>query len=208
LARYTGPVCRLCRREGMKLFLKGAKCLTDRCPLEVRNFPPGQHGQRRAKVTEYGVRLREKQKLRRMYGIMERQFKNYFYKAAKMPGVTGDNLIKLLERRLDNVVYRMGFASSRRDARQLVFHGHIMVNGKKVDIPSYLLKPGDVVEVREKSKNLLRIQEALELAEHRGEYPWLGVDKEAKKGVFKAIPEREDVPVPVDVRLIVELYSR
>lgn len=208
MARYTGPVCRQCRREGIKLFLKGTKCLTDKCPLEHRNYPPGQHGQRRVKVTEYGVRLREKQKLRRLYGVLERQFRNYFYRATRMPGLTGENLVKLLERRLDNVVYRMGFASSRKEARQMVRHGHFMVNGRKVNIPSYLVKPGDVIEVRDKSKELVRIQESLELAEHRGTYPWLEVDAEAKRGVFKAVPQFEDIPLPVDVSLIVELYSK
>jgi small subunit ribosomal protein S4 len=208
LARYTGAVCRLCRREGVKLFLKGAKCLTDKCPLEHRNYPPGQHGQRRVKVTEYGIRLREKQKLRRIYGIMERQFRSYFYRATRMPGLTGENLVKLLESRLDNVVYRLGFGSSRREARQLVLHGHFLVNGRKVNIPSYLLKPGDVIEVREKSKDLVRIQESLELAENRGLLPWLDLDVEAKRGVFRASPQFEDIPLQVDVSLIVELYSR
>jgi small subunit ribosomal protein S4 len=208
LARYTGPVCRQCRREGIKLFLKGIKCLTDKCPLEHRNYPPGQHGQRRVKVTEYGVRLREKQKLRRLYGVLERQFRNYFYRATRMPGLTGENLVKLLERRLDNVVHRMGFASSRKEGRQMVRHCHFMVNGRKVDIPSYLVKPGDVVEVRDRSKELVRIQESLELAEHRGAYSWLEVDAEAKRGVFKTVPQFEDIPLPVDVSLVVELYSK
>ncbi len=208
MARYTGSVCRLCRREGEKLFLKGTKCVTDKCPLEHRNFPPGQHGRRRGKVTEYGIRLREKQKMKRIYGLMETQFKNYFYKASRMKGLTGENLIILLERRLDNTVYRMGFASSRREARQLVRHGHFRVNGRKVNIPSYLLRPNDVVEVKEKSKSLVRIKESLEVAEHRGTIPWVEVDPEKMKGVFKVVPRREDVPLPINESLIVELYSK
>ncbi len=208
MGRYTGSVCRLCRREGVKLFLKGSKCMTDKCPLEKRNYPPGQHGRRRVKLSEYGIRLREKQKLRRIYGVSESQFRKYFEIASRQKGLTGENLIKLLERRLDNVVYRMGFATSRRDARQLVAHGHIMVNGRKVDIPSYLVKPGDVIEVKEKSKNLERIKNAVEMAEFRGVPSWMEVDYENLKGVFKAVPERSEIQIPVNETLIVEFYSK
>ncbi len=208
MGRYTGSVCRLCRREGVKLFLKGSKCMTDKCPLEKRNYPPGQHGRRRVKLSEYGIRLREKQKLRRIYGVSESQFRKYFEIASRQRGLTGENLIKLLERRLDNVVYRMGFATSRRDARQLVAHGHIMVNGRKVDIPSYLVKPGDVIEVKEKSKNLERIKNAVEMAEFRGVPSWMEVDYENLKGVFKAVPERSEIQIPVNETLIVEFYSK
>ena len=208
MGRYTGPACRLCRREGIKLFLKGAKCYTDKCPLEKRNYPPGQHGRRRAKISEYGLRLREKQKLKRIYGVSEKQFKRYFEMAEKQKGLTGENLIKLLERRLDNVVYRMGFATSRRDARQLIAHGHVVVNGRKVDIPSYLVKPGDVIEIREKSKDLERIKQAVELSEFRGAPSWIEVDYENLRGVFKAVPERSEVQIPVNETLIVEFYSK
>ena len=206
--RYTGPVCRLCRREGVKLYLKGQKCLSDKCPLERRNYPPGQHGRRRAKLSEYGLRLREKQKLKRIYGVQEDQFRRYFEMATRMKGLTGENLIKILERRLDNVIYRMGFATSRRDARQLVVHGHVLVNGRKVDIPSYLVDPGDVIEIRDKMKDSERVQNAIELAQFRGVPHWLEVDFENKRGVFKAIPERADVQIPVNEVLIVELYSK
>ena len=208
MARYTGSVCRMCRREGEKLFLKGTKCATEKCPLEHRNFPPGQHGRRRGKVTEYGLRLREKQKMKRIYGLLETQFKNYFHKASRMKGLTGENLIILLERRLDNTVYRMGFASSRREARLLVRHGHFRVNGRKVNIPSYLLRPGDAVEVKEKSKSLVRIKESLEVSEHREAITWVDVDSEKMRGSFKHIPRREDVPLPINESLIVELYSK
>ncbi len=182
--------------------------MTDKCPLEKRNYPPGQHGRRRIKLSEYGIRLREKQKLRRIYGISENQFKRYFEIASRQKGLTGENLIKLLERRLDNVVYRMGFATSRRDARQLVVHGHVMVNGRKVDIPSYLVKPGDVIEIKEKSKNLERIKNAVEMAEFRGVPSWMEVDLENLRGVFKSIPERSEVQIPVNETLIVEFYSK
>ncbi len=182
--------------------------MTDKCPLEKRNYPPGQHGRRRVKLSEYGIRLREKQKLRRIYGVSESQFRKYFDIASRQKGLTGENLIKLLERRLDNVVYRMGFASSRRDARQLIAHGHVRVNGRKVDIPSYLVKPGDVIEIKEKSKNIERVKNAVEMAEFRGVPSWMEVDYENLKGVFKAIPERADVQIPVNETLIVEFYSK
>jgi len=206
--RYTGPACRLCRREGMKLFLKGERCFSDKCAFERRSYPPGQHGRRRTKLSEYGLRLREKQKCKRIYGISEKQFVRYFEMATRMKGLTGDNLIKLLERRLDNVVYRMGFAVSRRDARQLVSHGHVMVNGKVVDVPSYLLRPGEVVEIKESSKNLDRVNYAIQLAQGRDIPSWLEVDFENKRGVFRYIPERSEVQIPVNETLIIELYSR
>lgn len=207
MARYTGPVCRLCRREGLKLYLKGDKCYTDKCPVAKRNFPPGQHGQSRKKVTEYGLQLREKQKVRRFYGIQESQMRKYFSMADRMHGITGENLLKLLELRLDNVVYRMGFAFSRAEARQLVTHGHFTVNGSKTDIPSYILKAGDVIEVKNKSKNSLKFKEFVE--NHRGNtVRWLDVAPEEFKGTIVAEPAREDIDIPVEEHLIVELYSK
>ncbi len=201
-------MCRLCRRERMKLFLKGERCYTDRCAVERRNYPPGQHGQRRQKVTEYGKQLREKQKVRRIYGVLERQFRRYFQEADRRKGVTGVNLLQLLETRLDNVVYRMGFAASRAQARQLVRHGHILVNGRKVNIPSFQTKPGDVVAVREKSRKIPAVQEALGTVEGRGGPRWLEVDTKAFQGVVKELPEREDITMPIEEHLIVELYSK
>jgi small subunit ribosomal protein S4 len=208
MAVYHDAVCKLCRRERQKLFLKGTKCYTEKCPLEKKNYAPGQHGtSRRTKISEYGIQLREKQKVKRIYGLLERQFKNYFEKALKQKGRTGENLIKLLERRLDNVVYRLGFAPSRKAARQLVRHRHILVDGKIVDIPSYLLKPGQVVSVKEKSKTLDIIHNSLKRVKE-GTYPWLQIDKATLSGTFLHIPERADIPLNANEQLIVELYSK
>jgi len=208
LARYTNSVCRLCRRENLKLFLKGERCYTDKCAIERRNYPPGQHGQSRRKFSDYGAQLREKQKVKRMYGLLERQFRNLFKEADRQKGITGENLLILLERRLDNTVYRLGFASSRNEARQLVRHNHFLVNQSKVNIPSYLVKPGDIIEVREKSKKMARILEALEGVERRGVPQWLELDKENMRGSVKALPTREDITLPIQEKLIVELYSK
>ena len=209
MARYTGPVCRLCRREDMKLFLKGERCYTDKCGYERRSYPPGQHGQaRRRKRSDYGEQLREKQKVKRIYGIAERQFRGYYHRAARMKGVTGENLIQLLERRMDNVVYRMGFVSDHAEGRQLVRHGHFKVNGQRVDIPSYLVRSGDVVEVRDKSRTIGRIVEALGAVERRGVPEWITLDKDAFKGTVKTLPTRADVTLPIREQLIVELYSK
>ncbi|MDL1955981.1 MAG: 30S ribosomal protein S4 [Candidatus Desulfofervidus auxilii] len=208
MARYTGPVCRLCRREGVKLFLKGERCYTDKCALERRPYPPGQHGQMRIKKTDYGILLREKQKLKRIYGVLEKQFHRYFEEAVRLKGVTGENLLMLLERRLDNVVYRMGFANSRRQARQLVRHGHVLVNDEKVDIPSYLVEVGDIIKIREKSKDIPFIKEALEAVARRGVPSWLEVDKERLEGRVKALPTRDEIAIPVQEQLIIEFYSK
>jgi len=208
MARYTGPSCKLCRREKQKLFLKGSKCHSDKCPIETKNYPPGQHGLgRRMKFSEYGVQLREKQKVKRIYGLLESQFHLYFVKANKQKGVTGENLIKLLERRLDNVVFRLGFAPSRKAARQLVLHKHLLVNGKIVNIPSYLLVPGDIVTVREKSKKLDIIHNTLRRTKDNL-YNWLQLEKATLAGTFLQIPEREEVPLNANEQLIVELYSK
>ncbi|MCX7875897.1 MAG: 30S ribosomal protein S4 [Melioribacteraceae bacterium] len=208
MARYTGSSCKLCRREKQKLFLKGSKCFSEKCPLEKRNYAPGQHGlSRRAKFSEYGVQLREKQKVKRIYGLLETQFENYFEKANRQKGVTGGNLIKLLERRLDNVVYRLGFAPSRKAARQLILHRHFTVNNKLVDIPSYLLNAGDVIAVREKSKKLDAIHDSLRRTKDNI-YSWLSVDKASLTGTFLQIPEREEIPLNANEQLIVELYSK
>lgn len=208
MARYTDSVCKLCRREKQKLFLKGQKCFTEKCPIEVRNYPPGQHGlSRRTKISEYGVQLREKQKIKRSYGLLETQFRNYFEKAAKQKGRTGENLIKLLERRLDNVVFRLGFASSRKQARQLIRHRHIMVNSDLVDIPAYLLKAGDVIQIKEKSKKLDAIHNSLKRVRDNT-YGWLTVDKATLSGTFVQVPERADVPLNANEQLVVELYSK
>ncbi len=208
MARYTGSSCKLCRREKQKLFLKGSKCFSEKCPLEKRNYAPGQHGlSRRAKFSEYGVQLREKQKVKRIYGLLETQFENYFEKANRQKGVTGGNLIKLLERRLDNVVYRLGFAPSRKAARQLILHRHFTVNKKLVDIPSYLLNAGDVIAVREKSKKLDVIHDSLRRTKDNI-YSWLSVDKASLTGAFLQIPEREEIPLNANEQLIVELYSK
>ncbi len=208
MARYNGPVCRLCRREGEKLFLKGIRCMTEKCAVERRSYPPGQHGQGRQRTSEYRVQLREKQKLRRIYGVHERQFRGVFERAERQSGITGDNLLRLLESRLDNVVYRMGLASSRKAARQLVNHGHVMVNGRKTDKPARVLKAGDAVEVRERSRNLLSVQAALEAAEARGVPAWLEFDRALYKGTIQALPTKEDSAVPVNEQMVVELYSR
>lgn len=208
MARYTGPSCKLCRREKTKLFLKGSKCLSEKCPLEQRNYAPGQHGlTRRTKFSEYGVQLREKQKIKRIYGLQETQFHNYFDRAISQKGVTGGNLVKLLERRLDNTVYRLGFAPSRKAARQLVLHGHFTVNGRTVDIPSFSIAPGDVISVREKSKKLDTIHNSLRRTKDNV-YNWLSIDKATLSGTFLNIPEREDIPLNANEQLIVELYSK
>jgi small subunit ribosomal protein S4 len=207
MGRYIGPACRLCRREGMKLFLKGEKCVT-KCILDRRRKPPGQHGELRRKQTEYGKRLREKQKLRRIYNVREEQFVRYFEMATKMSGNTGENFLRLLERRLDNVVYRLGFALSRNHARQLVVHGHIMVNGRTVDIPSYLVDVGDVISVKEDMRDNPDVQMALEV---RGEWTvpsWLSRDSESLTGRVLSLPTRDQIDVPVDENLVVEFYSR
>lgn len=208
MARYRGSLCKLCRREGLKLFLKGDRCYTDKCAFERRGYAPGQHGQRRSKVTEYAIRLREKQKVKRIYGVLEKQFRRYFEKAERMKGVTGENLLKLLESRLDNVVYRLGFADSRNEARQLVSHGHFLLNGRKVDIPSILVKPGDVIELKEKSRKNLKINASLEVVSRRGIPSWLELRKEEYKGIVKDYPEREEITLPIQEQLIVELYSK
>jgi small subunit ribosomal protein S4 len=208
VARYTGAVCRQCRREGLKLFLKGERCYTDKCAIERRNYPPGEHGQARPKFSEYSIQLREKQKLRRIYGVLEGQFRRYFQMADRGRGVTGETLLQLLERRLDNIVYRLGFATSRAEARQLVRHGHFRVNGKKVDVPSYLVRSGDTVSVRERSREIARIREALELAQRRGVPEWLEINAEAFSGTIKALPQRADLTMPINEKLVVELYSK
>jgi small subunit ribosomal protein S4 len=208
MARYVGPKCRLCRREGSKLFLKGEKCFTSRCAFENRDFPPGQHGQRRGRLSDYAVQLREKQKVRRIYGILENQFRLYYQNADRKKGATGENLLQALESRLDTVVYRMGFASSRSEARQLDRHNAIWVNNKKVNIPSYQVKPTDEIAVSEKARNQLRIQGALEMASQRGFVDWVDVDTKKMSGVFKAMPERSELPSDINENLIVELYSK
>ena len=209
MARYTGPVCRMCRRENMKLFLKGDRCFTDKCALERRNYAPGQHGQGRVKVSDYGTQLREKQRVKRTYGLLESQFRSYFEKAERMKGVTGENLLVLLERRLDSMVYRMGFATSRTEARQLVRHSHFVVNGRKVNIPSYLVRLGDIVELREKSRQVTRINEALDGVMRRGLPSWVDVDRTGFKGTVKTLPVRAEMTTPTfQEQLIVELYSK
>jgi len=208
LARNTKSVCRLCRRENLKLFLKGERCYTEKCAIDRRNYAPGQHGQNRRKFSDYGAQLREKQKVKRLYGILENQFRNIFKEADRQKGITGEMLLALLERRLDNAVYRLGFASSRNEARQLVKQNHFSVNGIKVNIPSFLVKPGDTVEVREKSKKIVRILEAAEGVVRRGVPPWLELDKEQLKGNVRALPARDDITIPIQEKLIVELYSK
>ena len=210
MARYKGPVCRICRREGMKLFLKGERCHTEKCAIEKRNFAPGQHGKdRKPKLVGYGLQLREKQKARRYYGLLEGQFRNLFEKAAKMKGITGENLLNMLERRLDNTVYRMGFGTSRAQARQVVRHGHIQVNGRKVNIPSYLVKPGDTIEVREKSRNNPTILGARDATAHAPSPNWLEVDRDGLKARVIGQPKREElVQIQLNEQLIVELYSK
>ncbi|HEY7985740.1 MAG TPA: 30S ribosomal protein S4 [Methylophilaceae bacterium] len=209
MARNLDPKCRQCRREGEKLFLKGEKCFTDKCAIEKRNFPPGQHGQKRTqRLSDYGVQLREKQKLRRIYGILEAQFRSYYAQADRTKGITGENLLQLLESRLDNVAYRMGLGSSRTEARQIVRHNSILVNGSRVNIPSYQVRPGDVVEVDSASKQQLRIKGAVEAAEQRGFPEWLEVDVKALKGTFKSRPQRDELPSTINESLVVELYSK
>lgn len=209
MARYIGPVCRLCRREDMKLFLKGDRCYTDKCGYERRAYAPGQHGQnRRRKASDYGEQLREKQKVKRIYGIAERQFRGYYFRASRMKGVTGENLLLLLERRLDNIIYRLGFASDHAEARQLVRHGHFQVNGSHVNIPSYLVRVNDVITVREKSKKVARLSDSLAAVDRRGVPQWLELDKDNFRGKIKSFPAREDFTMPIREQLIVELYSK
>jgi small subunit ribosomal protein S4 len=207
MARYADAKCRLCRREGMKLFLKGARCFTDKCAIERRNYPPGQHGLNRGKLTPFGVQLREKQKAKRIYGVLESQFRRYFHAAEREKGVTGENLLRLLELRLDNVVFRLGFAASRRESRQMVAHGHFAVNGRKVTVPSFLTKVGDTVQLRPNSKHATRVDDNLNAG--RGAVPqWLDLDAGGKRGVLRSLPLREDIQIPVTEQLIVELYSK
>jgi small subunit ribosomal protein S4 len=208
LARYRGSVCRLCRRETQKLYLKGDRCYSDKCAVERRTYPPGQHGQARGKLSDYGLQLREKQKVKRMFGLAEKQFKLTYVRAARMRGVTGHNLLMLLETRLDNVVYRLGFANSRTQARHWVRHGHFLVNGKKVNIPSLRLKAGDAISVREKSREVAELKSAMEAVARRQIPAWLEVDPAAFQGALKAVPAREDLTMPMQEQLIVELYSR
>ena len=207
MARYTGPVCRLCRREGMKLYLKGDRCYSDKCAIDRRSYVPGQHGQGRKKVSGYGMQLREKQKAKRYYGVMESQFRKYFNMAERMKGVTGENLLSILESRLDNLVYRIGLGESRKEARQLVRHGHFLVNGKKVDIPSYLAKVGDVVEVKESSRNSEKFKQLVE-NNQRVAPDWLEVDMEKMRARVVGVPKKEHIDIPIEEHLIVELYSR
>ncbi|MBI3994448.1 MAG: 30S ribosomal protein S4 [Nitrospirae bacterium] len=208
MGRYIGSVCRLCRREGNKLFLKGSRCYTEKCAIERRNYAPGQHGQARPRISEYQTQLREKQKLKRIYGLLERQFRGYFEKAARKKGITGEILLQFLERRIDNIVYRMGFCSSRKGARQMVNHGHFRVNGRKVDAASFLVKVGDVIELKPSSRESAQIQAWLTEAEGRGIPQWLELDKSNFKGRIKAIPSKEELEMPVNEQLVVELYSR
>ena len=209
MARYRDSSCKLCRRENLKLYLKGDRCYGDKCAFERRAYAPGQHGQRRGgKVSDYRVQLREKQKVKRIYGLLEKQFRGYYYRADKRKGVTGTNLLIVLESRLDNIVYRMGFAASRKQARQLVRHDHFTVNDKKVNIPSYLVKPGDQIGVKEKSKKVPQVIEAIETVVRRGIPDWIEVDKEKFKGTLKALPNREDLTMPIQEQLIIELYSK
>lgn len=208
MARNLDAKCRQCRREGEKLFLKGEKCFTDKCAIERRSYAPGQHGQKNVRLSDYAGQLRAKQKVRRMYGVLERQFRGYYQKADRLRGVTGENLLQLLESRLDIVTFRMGFGASRGEARQIVRHNAVLVNGRRVNIPSYLVKPGDVVEVVEGAKQQLRIKGALEAAEQRGFPEWIEMDVKAMKGVFKAKPQRSELPPTINESLIVELYSK
>ena len=210
MARYRGPVCRLCRREGMKLFLKGERCHTEKCAIERRNFVPGQHGKdRKAKIVGYGLQLREKQKVRRIYGVLEAQFRNTFAKAVKMKGITGENLLSTLERRLDSVIFRMGLGASRSQGRQIVRHGHINVNGRKVNIPSFIVKPGDEISVRESSKNHPTILSSRDATAHAPSPAWMDVDRENLKGRIISTPRRDElVQIPINEQLIVELYSK
>lgn len=208
MARYTESVCRLCRRENLKLFLKGERCYTDKCAIERRNYPPGEHGQGRQKFSEYSIQLREKQKVKRIYGLLEKQFRRTFTEAARTKGITGETLLALLERRLDNVAYRLGFASSRAEARTLVRHGHVLVNGRKVNIPSYTVRVSDLVSIKESSRQLGRVQAAMEGAQRRGIPDWAEVDREAVSGRIRLLPSRSDITMPINEKLIVELYSK
>ncbi|MBW2603252.1 MAG: 30S ribosomal protein S4 [Deltaproteobacteria bacterium] len=209
MARYTGSVCRICRRENLKLFLKGDRCYSDKCAFDRRSYPPGQHGQRRGrKISDYGIQLREKQKVKRMYGLSEKQFHLFFERADNQKGITGTNLLVFLERRLDNVVYRLGFVNSRAQGRHFVRHNHFLINGKKVNIPSYLIKIGDVVEVREKSRKILALESALDAVVRRGIPQWVDLEKENMRGMVKEFPSREDITTPIQEQLIVELYSK
>jgi small subunit ribosomal protein S4 len=208
LARYTASVCRICRRENLKMYLKGDRCYTDKCAIERRPYPPGQHGQGRAKFSEYGVQLREKQKVKRLYGLLETQFRGYYARGSAAKGKTGENLLQFLEQRLDNVVFRLGFADTRAEARQLVRHGHFTINGKKVNIPSYLVRARDIVQVRESSQKMARINEALAAVDRRGVPQWIQMDKENFRGAIAQLPSREDVTLPIREQLIIELYSK
>ena len=209
MARNLDPKCRQCRREGEKLFLKAEKCFTEKCAIEKRNYPPGQHGQRRSsRLSDYGVQLREKQKLRRIYGVLEKQFRSYYAEADRKKGITGENLLQMLESRLDNVAYKMGLGGSRTEARQIVRHNSILVNGKSVNIPSYQVQPGDSISVADQSKDQLRIKSALEAADERGLPEWLEVDVKKLTGIFKNRPERDDLPSTINESLVVELYSK
>lgn len=208
MARYRESLCRLCRSEGLKLFLKGDRCYSDKCAFERKGYVPGEHGQLRRKRTDYGVQLREKQKLKRMYGLLEKQFRGYFEKADRQKGITGTNLLIFLERRLDNMVYRLGLATSRNEARQLIKHNHFLVNGKKMNIPSYLVKVGEEIQVKEKSRKVGRIVEAIETVARRGIPQWLELDKDNFTGVVKRSPTREELTMPMQEQLVVELYSK
>lgn len=209
MARYIGSVCKLCRREGVKLFLKAERCYTEKCGISRRAYPPGQHGQARVKQSEYSLQLREKQKIRRVYGVLENQFRGYFEKAERMRGVTGDNLLQLLERRLDNVVQRIGFAGAKKEARQLVRHGHILVNGKRVNIPSYLIRLGDIVSLKEKSRSISQIQQTIASVEKRGIPEWIEINKTDFTGRVRSLPTRDECTLPsVNEQLVVELYSK
>ena len=208
MARYIDSKCRQCRREGGKLFLKGEKCFTEKCPVDKRAYPPGQHGQQRSRLSDYGKQLREKQKLRRIYGVLERQFENYYKEAARHKGSTGEDLLQMLESRLDNVVYRMGFGISRSEARQLVRHNAVLVNSKRVNIPSYQVKPNNIIEIATPAREQLRIKASLEAAGQRGIPEWLDVDVKAMKGTFKTVPERNDLPSEINESLVVALYSK
>lgn len=208
MARYSGAQCRICRRESEKLFLKGDRCFTEKCSIERRQYPPGQHGQRRSKISDYGTQLREKQKVRKIYGVLEKQFRRYFHNAERKKGVTGEVLLQLLERRLDNMVYRMGFAPSRTSARQFVTHGHFLVNGKKVNIPSYMLQVGDIIEVKESIRDTELVKDSLSKIEQRGIPSWVEIDFQNFKGKLLQIPAREDIQLPAQEQLIVELYSK
>lgn len=208
MARYVGSVCRLCRRENQKLFLKGDRCMTEKCAIERRGYPPGQHGQGRIKFSEYGVQLREKQKIKRIYGLLESQFRSMFAKADRAKGITGNNLLVALEKRLDNVAYRAGFAGSRADARQLVRHGHVLVNGKRVNIPSFQVGKGDVLEIHEKSRSSTRVAASLEGVKRREIPQWIELDANAFKARVRDVPSRDDITAPMQERLVVELYSK